>query len=221
MRGDPLSLDLKALFRDRDMFDSTDTWRAAGWKLVRASTHPLKLMVAKHKAAEGYLFKKYSNWVPLDEQLKKYQRRLECARMLRSFFQQRNFKHLLVPQKWLYELPKRFARKLPAYVVIVEELPVFDRESFESEDRHRDIDTDVLRELCAVFFEFQGLDFTAKNMPFTRKGQVAFIDTEYLKPQSGSKKKREKHYMQCVEKYLSGRRLAFAEDQWDALSRHL
>lgn len=221
MRADPLSLDLKDLFDDRDMFDSPDDWRDAGFKLVRASTYTFKLMVAKHKDAKGYLFKKYSSHVSLDEQLEKYERRLEGARRLRSFFQQRKFKHLLVPQKWLYELPKKFTRERSAYVMIVEELPVFDRESPELEFKHRNIDTDVLRELCAVFFAFKKLDFTAKNMPFTKKGQVAFIDTEKLVRQNGSKEKRKNNYMLCAEKYLTGHRLRFAEDRWNKLSRSL
>jgi hypothetical protein len=222
MSADPLSLDLKALFRDRDMFTSADAWRSAGFQMIRAGSHDLKLIVTSHKKARGYLFKKYSDLVPLDEQLARYKKRLEGAENLRTFIKQQNFRHLVVPQKWLYELPTRFTRRMPSYVVIVEELPIFDDRLSahrKSEDRHRHVDTDVLRELCCVFFGFKDLDFTANNAPFTKNGQIAFIDTGYVdRYESVQQEKRKQTYMKYAEKYLSGRRLAFAKDLWKELS---
>lgn len=218
--GDPLSLDLQSLFRRPEMFDSPDDWRAAGFKIVRASPSLKKVMVTKHKSARGYLFKKYNNRVSLKDQLQKFQRRLEGASKLRTFIGEMKFKHVVVPRKWLYELPPKFTREMPAYLVIVEKLPVFDRESDESARRHRRVDFDVLRELCAVFYKCKGLDFTDKNAPFTKQGQVAFIDTEYLDWQDALKsaKTRKKRFMKCAERHLSGKRLEFAEARWEELS---
>ena len=216
--GDPLSLDLKPLFRRPEMFDSPDDWRAAGFQIVRASPSEKKVIVAKHKSARGYLFKKYRSRVPLKDQLQKFKRRLEGASKLRVFIDEMKFKHVVVPDKWLYELPAKFTREMPAYLVIVEKLPLFDR--IESARRHRRIDFDVLRELCEIFYKCKGLDFTDKNAPFTKQGQVAFIDTEYVDWQDTGKSasKRKKRFMKCAERYLSGKRLEFAEAQWEELS---
>ena len=218
--GDPLSLDLQSLFRKPEMFDSPDDWHAAGFKIVRASPSLKKVIVAKHKAARGYLFKKYNNRVPLKDQLQKFRRRIEGASKLRTFIDEMKFKHVVVPRKWLYELPPKFTREMPAYLVIVQKLPVFDRQSDESARRHRRVDFDVLRELCAIFCKCKGLDFTDKNAPFTKQGQVAFIDTEYLDWQNALKsaKTRKKQFMKCAERHLSGKRLEFAEARWEELS---
>lgn len=218
---DPFALDLDSLFREPAMFDAPDQWVDAGFQIVRASSSVKKVIVAKHKAARGYLFKKYRNSVLLKDQLQKFKRRLEGADKLRTFIDEMQFKHVVVPKKCLYELPPRFTREMPAYLVIVEELPVFDRESDESARRHRRIDFGVLRELCAIFYKFKGLDFTDKNAPFTKHGQIAFIDTEYVDWQNPLKsaKSRERRFMKCVNRYLSGKRLEFAEAQWEELSR--
>lgn len=240
MIDDPLSLDLKSLFRDKDMFDSADNWSDAGFKIVRESDSETKILVAGHKKADGYLFKKYLNLMPLEDQLERYTRRLEGATKLRALIEQRNLKHIVVPRKWLYELPRRFTLEMPSYIVIVQEFSIPDRESLESEHSHRRIDSDVLRELCVIWFEFRGLDFTAKNAPFTKRGQVAFIDTEYLDWQDSkarknknddpkrqqrqkkkSIKKREARYMKYAQKYLTGSKLKLAETMFKELSAGL
>lgn len=213
--ADPLSLDLKALFRKPDMFDSSDDWRAAGFKIIRESD--TKIVVAKHKSAAGYLFKKYTNAMSLKEQLQRYTRRIEGANKLRTLIDEMNSKHMIISPKWLYELP--FSQKTPSYLVIVRELPVFDRDSDESEAKHRRIDLDVLRELTVVWFRCRGLDFTAKNAPFTNKGQIAFIDTGYVDWQDHRKLTKVKtRYMKCAERYLSGNRMEFAKARWKELS---
>ena len=220
IEGLPL-FDLHSLFRKPAMFDTPDRWRAAGFKIVRESPSLKKVIVAKHKAARGYLFKKYRNCVALKDQFQKFTRRLEGASKLGAFIDESQLKHIVVPRKWLYELPPNFAREMPAYIVIVEEMPVFDRTSGESARRHRHIDFDVLRELCVVFYKCKGLDFTDKNAPFTKHGQVAFIDTEYVDWQDTrkSEKARKKRFMKYAKRYLSGKRLEFAEAQWEELIR--
>jgi hypothetical protein len=227
MVDDPLSLDLKPLFRKPDMFDSAANWHAAGFKIIRDSDSATKILVAKHKAVNGYLFKKHINQIPLKEQLQRYTRRIEGARKLRTLIEEMNFKHIIVSPKWLYELP--FSQQAPSYIVIVRELPVFspnrrartvfDRVDDESEKIHRRIDLDVLRELCVVWFRCKDLDFTAKNAPFTKQGQVAFVDTGYLDWQDHRNTEEVKRgYMKCAERYLSGSRLEYAKTRLIELS---
>jgi hypothetical protein len=84
----------------------------------------------------------------------------------------------------------------------------------DSESEHEDIDEDTLRELCVVVYSCAHLDFTARNAPFTRRRQIAFIDTEYL--EWNTSKSRSK-YLENVGKYISGRRLSFAKRMWDEL----
>jgi len=54
----------------------------------------------------------------------------------------------------------------------------------------------VLDELCEVLFRFRGLDSSARNVVFTTRGQIAFIDTENWS-------RREKRYLKYIRDYLS------------------
>ena len=215
---DPLSLDLRSLFHTSDMFDSPSDWRHEGFKIIRDSEK--KLVVAKHKAADGYLFKKYMNHMSSKEQLERYTRRIEGARKLETLFSEIGAQHLVVPKKWMYELP--FSQRSPSHLVIVQEFQVFDDRrdgDNESEYRHHHITLDVLRELTVVWFRCKGLDFTAMNAPFTKRGQIAFIDTGYVAWQErGDLSKVKSEYMKNADRYLSGSRLRFAKDRWRELS---
>jgi hypothetical protein len=175
MGTDPATLDLDLLLGDRHMFDTADHWHAAGFKLIRASEN--KICVASHPSVDGYLFKKYvdagKRRDPAD-QLANYVRRVEGSRKIQSLIEREGLRHVVVPKKWIRVLPPRFRG---GHVLVVDRLDLLD--GGETEQQYRRIDEDVLRDLCVVLRAFRGLDSTVKNMPFTRRGQVAFVDTEH------------------------------------------
>lgn len=200
MALEPATLDLKKLFPHPDMFDSAEDWRDEGFQIVRAWGD--KMMVASHDKAKGFLFKKYNNNISLREQRERFERRLRGADTLRSIIAKHRLEDLVVPRKWLRELPDKFSSsREKALILIVEKLPILAPE--QSEREHLNVDRDVLRELCTIFFYCKSLDFTAKNAPFLKDGRVGFIDTEYVELVEGPSKSR---YMKNVEKYLSGDR---------------
>lgn len=212
MSFDPQTSDLKRLFTNPRMFDSAEYWEDTGFRIIRDSK--TKILVASHRSADGYLFKKYTNRVRLNEQLARLKRRVEGAQKLRSLIAEKHLCHIVVPQKWLRELPSEFARHgIPSYVLIVERCPILDNDDSESE--HKDIDESILRELCVVVYSCTNLDFTARNAPFTKRGQIAFIDTEYL--EWNTSKSRSK-YLEIAGKYVRGRRLDFVKRMWEELS---
>lgn len=184
---DPRSfIDLNEIFGDPAMFNSRDAWEQAGFKVPDRYDNN-KILVARHDAMPGYLFKKHANLVDLSKQQRNYERRIEGADRVRSFSARRQLHRILVPHKWLYELPKNFGtKKQTAYVLIVECLPILDL--FASERAYGSIDANLLGELCVVLHEFYGLDFSMTNAPFTEDGRIAFIDTE-----SWSRPKKKDH----------------------------
>lgn len=210
MAFDPASFDPRTLFRDPDMFDSADDWGGAGFKILRASDN--KICVASHKSAEGYLFKKYvasGKREALDDQLENYQTRIEGARRLRSFINDQRLRHVVVPSKWLRDLPRDFgSRGQSSHVLVVDRLDLLDDDA--SQRRYGDIDEDVLRELCVVLHAFRGLDSTAKNVPFTRDGRIAFIDTEHWNRHSKREKRSQRPFLKYLREHLTSdrRRLA-------------
>jgi len=190
----PASIDLEKLFRKSSMFDSIRDWRKAGFEILRESEE--KIIVTSHRDAEGYLFKKYgsNNSRSYDEQLEKYQNRIAGARILREHLEANRIDRIVVPRKWLCTLPDRFdvRRGKPSYIVVVERYDILDRD--RSKRRYREIDEDLLRELCTVLFKFRGLDFTPRNVPFTRDHKIAYIDTEYLKLNTRKPGRRRRYY---------------------------
>lgn len=210
---DAIPIDVRHLFADEDpdMFDSTKSFKKAGFDVVER-TRDTRIMAASHDDAKGYLFKKYNNDRRADEQLENYQIRIEGARLLRALIDERGLRNIVVPRKWLYELPAQFATerkglRRPSYVLIVEKFKILE----DSKSEYGSIDKQTLRELCAVVYRFPGLDSTPKNVPFTKDGKIAFIDTESWERHEG------RRHLKYIGEYLSADRLELARDIFDEL----
>jgi len=201
---DPSRLDLGALFRDEDMFDSRRAWSDAGFRVVASSG---KIMVAHHPHVAGLLFKKYADDVDEKEQDKNYERRREGAHRLRSFADSRQLSRVAVPRKWILELPRPFSRG--ARVLVVEQLDLLDDR--QTKAAYRTIDPALLAELCTVLHRFRGMDSIAKNLPFVSDGRIGLIDTEHWD------RATSKPYLHRIGEHLSKDRRSLAEKFFDQL----
>jgi hypothetical protein len=208
---DPEALGLDRLFVKPSMFDSRDAFRAAGFDGPRQFRSG-QIMVGAHASVPGYLFKKYPNEVSLDDQHDNYDRRLEGAERLRRFVEKHALGRIVVPHKWLYKLPDTFFdHRRSSYVLVVERLPILDE--YESVKRYREIDKDLLTQLCMVLFEFRGLDSTPRNVAFTADDQIAFVDLEnwqreprtYLRYIGEHLSKKRRHRAEKIFRRLEGR----------------
>ena len=213
----PTSIDLNQLFRKSSMFDSIAAWRKAGFEILRESED--KIIVASHPDVGGYLFKKYgpNNSRSYEEQLEKYQSRIAGARLLREHLDANQIDRIIVPRKWLCTLPDRFdvRRGKPSYIVIVDRYDILDPD--KSKRRYRDIDRSLLEDLCTVLFKFRGLDFTPRNVPFTRDHKIAYIDTEYLKLNTRRPARRRRYYERHTKDgpVFSAKHLKLMAALWD------
>ena len=168
-------LDYEGLFRDPRMFNSRHTFAAAGFEVRQVASH--NIMVGAHPSAGQYFFKKYNNDVPLDDQEENYEKRVRGAEKIRAVIDRYRLRHLVVPHKWLYELPSSFSkRRTSAYVLVVDRIDLLSVD--ETARRYRNINPAVLDDLCQVLFRFSGFDAAIHNLRFTTSGQIAFIDTE-------------------------------------------
>jgi hypothetical protein len=198
----PTALDLKGLFRDPRMFDSARRWQEAGFA-VEGEGRKSNIMVASHPSAPGYLFKKYSKKISQKKQLENFRRRIKGAEKLRAFIAAHQLSRIVVPGKYLHELPSNFARDdETAFVLVVEKMPLLT--SSASKRMYRTLDNAGLEELCAVLVKFRGLDSGSRNIPFTDKGQMAFIDTERWNDNKKTALKR-------IREYLSSDQRAYAK----------
>ena len=198
----PIVSQLRGLFTDRKMFDSMNAFEKAGFRLIAHAPH--KIMSGAHKEARGFLFKKYNNDKPGKKQIKNYMRRIEGARLLRTFIVDRGFQHVVAPHKWLYELPESFPER---YLIVADKLDLIaDDATRRKYDRIRE---EQLGELATVLYYFRGLNSWTKNLPFTEDGKIAFIDTERWH--------RDKDYLRLIGDHLPSDRRKQAEDVFKEL----
>ena len=206
MAFDPKSIDLDGIFADPDMFDSRRAWRRAGFDVLDPAKDT-ECMVAAHRSAPGYLFKKYTNDVPRKEQKKNFAARNEGAERLAKFIRREGLQHVVAPKKHLHELPRSFDK---SRVLIVERLDVVGADA--SERRYRDVADNVLRDLLRALVAFPGLDSNSKNVQFTRGGKIAFVDLE-----NWDHPDRDEVQLKSIGNYLSKDRFKRARKILDEL----
>lgn len=205
---DPGSIDFTALFRHAGMFESRSAWGAAGFQVFNRANNG-KIMVARHPSVHGLLFKKYSDDVDQKDQLRNFERRAEGASRLRAFVDSRRLLRVVVPRKWIFELPRAISRREKSHVLVVEQLDVLGDE--QTKAAYQRIEMETLRDLCTVLFHFRGMDSNGKNLPFTTDSRIALIDTEHWD------RATSKGYLHHVGEYLSGPRYKAAKKIFDQL----
>lgn len=151
-------------------FETLDTWK---WD---------KVFVARHPQLKGFLIKAY-----LDDHLymddKSLVNRIVGAENLRSAIKAFGYQsYFKVPRKWLYPLPD-FPGALPGlrrknFILIVEDMDLVTKEKNEQLYR-KSADTKLLHALFNLMNTL-GLDDSIyiKNIPFSKNGKIAFVDTE-------------------------------------------
>ena len=158
------------------------------------------LMVMHHPAAKGLLFKKFINdKCKPKKELANFIRRIEGARRLKAFIQEKQLKYIATPEKWLYPLPDE-----GRYILIVEKFDLLKLD--ESNKLYEKISETKLGELCLVLNQFRGLDSVMHNVPFTKQGQIGFIDTERWE-------EFRPKFLRHVKDYLSKPNQEYAETQ--------
>src|SRR6185436_10293918 len=169
------ALDYESLFHAPKMFDSKRSFAAAGFS-VKASDGK-HIMVGSHPLAPAHLFKKYSRDVPRREQRENYEERVRGAQAIRHLIERRRLRHLVVPHKWIYELPHEFGEgRRSRDLLVVEQIQLLDMEA--TLRSYRTISDQVLEDLCHVLHRFRGFDAAIHNLRFTPGVQIDFIDTE-------------------------------------------
>ena len=211
----PPEVDLDSLFHRKSLFDSVSKLDEAGFQIVRGSKD--RMTVFGHPSLPRYLFKKFLRTVkhPYEKQLAKYKRRVGSARALRAHLDALNIHSIVVPRKWLCELPPRFSSGgRPEYIVVVEKYDLLERD--DTKRRYRAIPRDTVRDLCTIFFTFKGVDFAARNTPFTTGGKIAFIDTGFFSRITDDLSFRRESYKKYVgKKLLTGKSRRYAMSLWD------
>lgn len=203
---------LTVLLQDPHMFDSPRQFKDAGFSVKEGHRH---LMVGFHPLLPKYAIKKFTDAMSSPKQIENYVKRIEGAEVLRMYIQEHNFKHLVVPRKWIYQLPSHFSKKHATYVLIVENMNIYDdwdNPHGEARSLYYHMDRETLTELCTILYDVGGCDAFPWNQPFTHSGKIAFIDTEHV-----GKRKFHDYFIENIVPALNKDLQAYALALWEKL----
>jgi hypothetical protein len=211
-KHDPLYKQIPQLLHNPDMFKSPRHFEKAGFTVKRGHR---KLMVGFHPFIPHHLIKKFSDKMPQAMQLENYIKRIKGAEILRNYIHKHHYTHLVVPEKWLYKLPKKFSKKGSAYLLIVENMDIYDDwedPNGEARQLYYNMDKETLTELCTILHDVGGCDAYPWNQPFTRSGKIAFVDTEHV-----GKRKFHDYFIKHIVPALNEELQAYALALWAKL----
>lgn len=195
----PIKRVLDSIFAKSRAVMNKTSLTLAGFSIMSIQPKSL-IVVAKHPLVPGYLFKIYLDgeqsgrdnipgWKSLT---------IRCinAKKLRNIINYHHMRYFTVPEKWLYLLPldeHPSREKHQPVVLVVKDMEI--KNLHESRVAWKTVVTkDHLHELYILFKAGHGSLSLPKNIPFTKHGTFAMIDTE--KPE----KRRD---VQRIEQFFS------------------
>lgn len=193
----PIKPLLDLLFSQSRLTESKEALVEAGFTILYSMPRSY-VIVASHPQMPGYVFKMH-----LDSETEgRYgirgaewlTRRCMGAADLRKFIQKKHIQHFTVPDKWLYVLPlhPRTSQPTQQPLILVEtDMEIETNEN--TVNAWKTIATKThLKELHSILKRGYGSPHLVVNVPYTKNGVFAFIDTE--KPTNTEKLRKVKDY---------------------------
>ena len=157
--------------------------KRSGFKIIHKQPKS-HICVLKHPLLKGYLIKAYldcENQIPRGMSgWKRLTTRCIIAEKIRSIIDKHGFTSFIVADKWLYPLPMEPSSKGQSVVLLVKDMEIF-KPSDSAKAWKKYASRRTIRELFEVFRRGYGSAFLVGNLPYTRYGRFAFIDTEFGK----------------------------------------
>ena len=209
----PMKGAVDSIFSQTRVLENQRTLVDAGFEIIAGPMPYSYIIVARHPAIPGYVFKMY-----LDSERRERKktphwkwllRRCIGAQRIRNVIRSEKISHFVVPDKWLYVLPiYPYSSSLNPEVVIVMETDMEPEDKGVSKQMWKTaITREHLDELYSILKERNGGHLhMVKNVPFSKLGKFAFIDTEFL---------NSDYELERVKKYLSKEMQRY----WDDLIR--
>lgn len=172
---------LDKIFARTDVTKNIKSLQKAGFNILFIKKTSL-VVIAKHILVPGYLFKIY---LESEIRMKSNQpswkwlvSRCAGAKKIQSIIDQNKILNFAVPEKFLYIVPKRDNELIHPVVLVVQDMNIVTYEHTEYAWRHL-ITPKHLAELYAILSQGYGSTYLIQNIPYTKEGKFAFIDTEY------------------------------------------
>lgn len=198
----PLKKKLDAIFNLPGTIQNESFFAKAGFKTV--SVQPTSyIRIAKHPLLPNHLFKLF-----LDSEKRKKEntsgwvwlvKRCQGARNIKELIKRKKLRHFVVPEKWLYPVPW-VSRKQgeggsrQPVVLITEDMKLVSHHENVNAWKNK-ITKEHLRELYCILSHGYASCYVTQNIPYTKKGKFACIDTEHPKRNLRSKYGQVKTYL--------------------------
>lgn len=204
----PLRSSLDAIFARSRVVANDTTLAQAGFNILYSQPYT-HIRVASHPDLPGHLVKAHldcdtqtrdgiPSWVWLTD-------RCIGAKLIRDLIKNKKIRHFSVPDKWLYTISSSAPEHIQLVILLVEDMQLVSRdetlEAWKTIITHHHLD-----ELYCILSHGLSSGFIAGNIPYTRSGKFACIDTEFYD--------RKIKYSR-VNKYLSDEMSQY----WDELVR--
>jgi hypothetical protein len=189
----PVKPILDLIFSTSQPMKNEESFHQAGFETLQV-THASFIRLARHPAIPGFLFKVYLD----SERRRKDGRpgwewlldRCKGAQNIRKLIQKENIQHFVVPEKYLYPLPARppsVVQNPQPVILMVTDMQLADH--FEVVDAWKNkITRQHLDELYLIISQGYASAALVANVPYTKQGKFACIDTEYVKRKIDCKK---------------------------------
>jgi hypothetical protein len=165
---------LHALFSSPGAIENEDCFRRLGFSILHA--RPSGMIVASHPSLSGYLLKLYfhsSNKLPAII-WEKFTNRCKGADNISRLIKARQLKHFSVPDKWIYTPPSDQS----AFILVVTDMNIVPTSETKYIWKNK-ITREQLKELYCIISHGYASSCLRKNIPYTKNGKFACIDTEY------------------------------------------
>jgi hypothetical protein len=182
--GHPIKKRLDRFFQKDRATLSLQTFIEGGF-LNAKMRKPTNIVIGRSARFKGYLFKVYLDSQPTLFEWDNWLKRIRGANAIKECIELHGFQNFTVPRKWIYPLPLEpfptdqapYNRK--NFILIVEDMSILSWND-NLKAYKRKFTRRLLRDLHCILTEVGLLDSVyPDNIPFTKSGKIAFIDTEH------------------------------------------
>lgn len=179
----PIKPNLDKIFSASRVTESSKTVKKAGFKSNKAKGGSLAI-VSKHSKLKGYLVKMYTDDFSVTYEWLLWKKRIDGAIAVQKAIDEHGYNSILqVPKKWIYPLPlKPFSSNSSTaknFILVVEDVNRINKHDNAFWWRSIAITPEILEAVYTVIQQVGLADCVhVDNMPFTKSGKIAFIDTE-------------------------------------------
>ena len=174
---------MDAIFAKSGVIRDEKSVQKAGFRIFKSQKKSF-IRVLKHPLLEGYLLKVYLDTernIPKGSPgWKRLAMRCVVAQKIKTLIARHKITRFIVADKWVYPVPpsKKSARTAQPLVLIVKDMQIYNTQDSQKAWREK-AGYRTVRELYTIFGRGYGSAFLAGNLPYTRTGKFAFIDTEF------------------------------------------